>query len=116
MSAAKILALALAVLYAAAVFQPVIARDRNTFGVPDIMVEERWQAGQREEKRRRTKGASAQQQLRSFTDSATQRACQGCSGVARRLHAAADHQLGRPRDECHPFLSVAEGYRQQSHG
>ena len=38
MSAAKTLALALAALYAAAVFQPVIARDRNTFGVPDIMV------------------------------------------------------------------------------
>ena len=40
MSAAKTLALALAALYAAAVFQPAVARDRNTYGVPDIMVEE----------------------------------------------------------------------------
>jgi hypothetical protein len=40
MSAAKTLALALTALYAAAVFQPVNARDRNNYGVPDIMVEE----------------------------------------------------------------------------
>ena len=40
MSAAKTFALALTALYAAAVFQPALARDRNTYGVPDIMVDE----------------------------------------------------------------------------
>ena len=37
----KALSLALTILYAAAAFQPALARDRNTHGVPDIMVEER---------------------------------------------------------------------------
>jgi hypothetical protein len=40
MSVAKPFALALAALYAAAAFQPVLARDRNARGVADIMVDE----------------------------------------------------------------------------
>jgi hypothetical protein len=40
MSTAKTLALTVAALYAATTFQPALARDRNTYGVPDIMVEE----------------------------------------------------------------------------
>ena len=40
MSAIKALALAVTALYATAAFEPVHARDRNTYGIPDIMVEE----------------------------------------------------------------------------
>ena len=50
MSAAKTLTLALAALYAAAVFQPVLARDRNTYGVPDIMVDEPGQSVKKSKK------------------------------------------------------------------
>jgi hypothetical protein len=50
MSATKSVVLALAALYAAAVFQPVLARDRNTYGVPDIMVEEPGQSVKKSKK------------------------------------------------------------------
>ena len=68
MSAAKTVALALAALYAAAVFQPVVARDRNTYGVPDIMVDE---PGKSVKKSKKGAGPKARPRSSSYVPSMT---------------------------------------------
>jgi hypothetical protein len=68
MSAAKTVALAVAALYAAAAFQPVLARDRNTYGVPDIMVEE---GGKPVTKKKKGAGSKARPRGSSYVPSLT---------------------------------------------
>ncbi len=68
MSAAKALTMALAALYVAAVFQPAIARDRNTYGVPDIMVDE---GGKSVKKKRKGSEPKARPRGSSYVPSMT---------------------------------------------
>jgi hypothetical protein len=68
MSVAKTFALVLAALTTAAAFQPVLARDRNTYGVPDIMVEE---GGKSVKKKKKAAGPKARPRSSSYVPSLT---------------------------------------------
>ena len=68
MSAAKTLVLALAALSAAAMLHHVLARDRNNYGVPDIMVEE---GGKSVNKDKKSAGPKARPRSSSYIPSMT---------------------------------------------